>query len=90
MIFFYSVTIIYHLLSSSRTLAGSSKNPAVHERAVSRNIFKSRWDIPSKCRIVPLKLGHLATLKKPKLDEIKIMRWRSRKYVFALISRECN
>lgn len=88
--FFYSVTIIYHLLSSSRTLAGSSKNPAVHERAVSRNIFKSRWDVPSKCRIVPLKLGHLATLKKPKLDEIKIMRWRSRKYVFALISRECN
>ena len=76
--FFYSVTIIYHL-SSSRTLAGSSKNPTVHERAVNRNIFKSRWDVPSKRRIVPLKLGHLATLKKPKLDEIKIMRWRSRK-----------
>lgn len=77
--FFYSVTIIYHLLSSSHTLAGSSKNPTVHERAVNRNIFKSRWDVPSKRRIVPLKLGHLATLKKPKLDEIKIMRWRRKK-----------
>lgn len=77
--FFFSVTIIYHPLSSSRSLAGSSKNPTVHERAVNRNIFESRWDVPSKRRIVPLKLGHLATLKKPELDEIKIMRRRSRK-----------
>lgn len=76
---FYSLIIIYQPLSCSPLLAGCSKSTQSTREQWTENIFKSRWDVPSKTRIVPVKLGHLATPKKTKLDEIKIMRWRSRK-----------